>query len=64
MVHAKAGCIMAAFLKILPLWLLVFPGMASRVLFPEDVMIKILILIYLWSCGVLENPRRRIEIEK
>ncbi|MCL4144531.1 UNVERIFIED_CONTAM: hypothetical protein GTU68_040198 [Idotea baltica] len=37
MIHAKAGCILASYLKLLPLWLLVFPGMASRVLFPERV---------------------------
>ena len=37
MVYAKAGCILAAFLKLLPLWLLVFPGMGSRILFPDEV---------------------------
>ncbi|XP_069180378.1 sodium/glucose cotransporter 4 [Procambarus clarkii] len=37
MSHAKAGCILAAYLKFLPLWLLVFPGMAARVLYPERV---------------------------
>ncbi|XP_066983881.1 sodium/mannose cotransporter SLC5A10-like isoform X1 [Macrobrachium rosenbergii] len=37
MSHAKAGCILASYLKFLPLWLLVFPGMAARVLFPETV---------------------------
>ena len=35
--HAKAGCIFAAYLKFLPLWLLVFPGMAARVLFKDTV---------------------------
>lgn len=35
--HAKGGCIFAAILKILPLFIIVFPGMISRVLFPDDV---------------------------
>ncbi|CAG0886193.1 unnamed protein product [Cyprideis torosa] len=35
--HAKAGCVMAAFCKITPLFLLVFVGMASRILFPDKV---------------------------
>ncbi|KAL1428636.1 hypothetical protein MTO96_002989 [Rhipicephalus appendiculatus] len=37
MVHAKAGCILAGYLKLLPLYLLVLPGMAARVLFPDLV---------------------------
>ncbi|KAG0712627.1 Sodium/glucose cotransporter 4 [Chionoecetes opilio] len=37
MSHAKGGCILAAYLKFLPMWLLVFPGMAARVLFPDRV---------------------------
>ncbi|KAM6165613.1 sodium/myo-inositol cotransporter 2 isoform 3-T3 [Erethizon dorsatum] len=35
--HAKGGSLMAAYLKILPLFLMVFPGMVSRVLFPDQV---------------------------
>ncbi|XP_048187949.1 sodium/myo-inositol cotransporter 2 isoform X2 [Perognathus longimembris pacificus] len=35
--HAKGGSLMAAYLKILPLFIMVFPGMVSRVLFPEEV---------------------------
>ncbi|XP_077551401.1 sodium/mannose cotransporter SLC5A10-like isoform X2 [Haemaphysalis longicornis] len=35
--HAKAGSILTGYLKILPLFLMVFPGMAARVLFPEVV---------------------------
>ncbi|CAL8076725.1 unnamed protein product [Calicophoron daubneyi] len=35
--HAKAGCLLAGIFKLLPLWLLVFPGMISRVLFPDEV---------------------------
>ncbi|XP_071946517.1 sodium/glucose cotransporter 4-like [Antedon mediterranea] len=35
--HAKGGCVFAGFLKILPLFLIVFPGMISRVLFVDQV---------------------------
>lgn len=35
--HAKAGCILAGVLKLLPLWLLVFPGMISRILFADEI---------------------------
>uniref|UniRef100_A0A0B7AB31 Uncharacterized protein n=1 Tax=Arion vulgaris TaxID=1028688 RepID=A0A0B7AB31_9EUPU len=35
--HAKAGALLCGFLKILPLFLLVFPGMISRILFTESV---------------------------
>jgi uncharacterized sodium:solute symporter family permease YidK len=31
--HAKAGCVFAGYLKLLPLFLIIFPGMISRVLF-------------------------------
>lgn len=37
MVHAKAGCIFAGYLKLLPLFLLVLPGMAARILYPDIV---------------------------
>ncbi|XP_039696121.1 sodium/myo-inositol cotransporter 2 [Pteropus medius] len=35
--HAKAGSLLAAYLKVLPLFMMVFPGMVSRVLFPDQV---------------------------
>ncbi|BFZ17588.1 hypothetical protein BsWGS_20627 [Bradybaena similaris] len=35
--HAKAGCLLAAYLKFLPLWLIVFPGMIARVLYTDKV---------------------------
>ena len=35
--HAKAGCILASYLKLLPMFIIIFPGMASRVLFPNRV---------------------------
>ncbi|XP_076467786.1 sodium/glucose cotransporter 4-like [Babylonia areolata] len=37
MIHAKAGCVLAAALKILPFFLWIIPGMISRILFPDDV---------------------------
>ncbi|XP_055955745.1 sodium/glucose cotransporter 4 isoform X3 [Patella vulgata] len=35
--HAKAGSILAGYLKFLPLFLMIFPGMISRVLFPDFI---------------------------
>uniref|UniRef100_A0A6Q2YZT3 Sodium/glucose cotransporter 2 n=1 Tax=Esox lucius TaxID=8010 RepID=A0A6Q2YZT3_ESOLU len=35
--HVKAGCILCGYLKLLPMFLMVFPGMISRVLFPDEV---------------------------
>ncbi|XP_041376601.1 sodium/glucose cotransporter 4-like isoform X2 [Gigantopelta aegis] len=35
--HAKGGAIVAGYLKLLPLFLMVYPGMISRALFPESV---------------------------
>lgn len=36
--HAKAGCILAGYLKFFPLWLIVLPGMISRILFTSTVL--------------------------
>lgn len=35
--HSKAACVMASYLKILPFFLFLWPGMISRVLFPDEV---------------------------
>ncbi|KAL4218732.1 hypothetical protein ACF0H5_021320 [Mactra antiquata] len=35
--HAKAGTILCSYIKILPLFMLVFPGMIARILFTETV---------------------------
>ena len=32
--HAKAGCIMTGWGKILPMFLMIWPGMISRALYP------------------------------
>merc|ERR1719153_28560 len=37
MSHAKGACILAGYLKLLPLFIMIFPGMAARVLFTNDV---------------------------
>src|SRR3974390_849102 len=36
--HAKAGTIFAGFLKILPVFMLVLPGIVAKALFPEQVV--------------------------
>ena len=36
--HAKAGCVFAAALKVLPMFLIIFPGMISRVLFSGRIL--------------------------
>jgi SSS family solute:Na+ symporter len=35
--HAKAGTVLAAFLKILPVFMLVVPGMVARALYPAEM---------------------------
>ncbi|CAF5016267.1 unnamed protein product [Rotaria sp. Silwood1] len=35
--HARAGCLVAGILKLLPLFLMVFPGMIARILFPNEI---------------------------
>ncbi|XP_078700547.1 sodium/mannose cotransporter SLC5A10-like isoform X1 [Branchiostoma floridae x Branchiostoma belcheri] len=35
--HAKGGCVVTMFLKMLPMFLIVMPGMISRVLYPDIV---------------------------
>ncbi|XP_072178261.1 sodium/myo-inositol cotransporter 2-like [Diadema setosum] len=35
--HAQGGCVLAGFLKLLPLFMIVLPGMIARVLFPDTV---------------------------
>ncbi|RXN38396.1 sodium glucose cotransporter 1 [Labeo rohita] len=35
--HVKAGCILCGYLKLLPMFLMVFPGMISRVLYTDAI---------------------------
>ncbi|XP_036450499.1 sodium/glucose cotransporter 1 [Colossoma macropomum] len=37
MSHVKAGCILCGYLKLLPMFLMVMPGMISRVLYTDEV---------------------------
>ncbi|OCT98256.1 hypothetical protein XELAEV_18010487mg [Xenopus laevis] len=37
MSHVKAGCILCGYLKLLPMFLMVFPGMLSRILYTDEV---------------------------
>uniref|UniRef100_A0A4W3GW97 Sodium/glucose cotransporter 1 n=1 Tax=Callorhinchus milii TaxID=7868 RepID=A0A4W3GW97_CALMI len=37
MSHVKAGCILCGYLKLLPMYLMVFPGMVSRVLYTDVI---------------------------
>lgn len=37
--HIKAGCILCGYLKLMPMFLMVMPGMISRVLYPGNVHI-------------------------
>ncbi|XP_078617965.1 sodium/glucose cotransporter 4-like [Branchiostoma floridae x Branchiostoma japonicum] len=35
--HSKGGCILVGYLKILPFFLMILPGMISRALYPDEV---------------------------
>uniref|UniRef100_A0A8C6M7X1 Sodium/glucose cotransporter 1 n=1 Tax=Nothobranchius furzeri TaxID=105023 RepID=A0A8C6M7X1_NOTFU len=35
--HVKGGCILCGYLKLFPMFLMVFPGMISRILYPDVV---------------------------
>ncbi|XP_025910143.1 sodium/glucose cotransporter 2-like, partial [Nothoprocta perdicaria] len=35
--HVRAGCVLCGYLKVLPMFLMVLPGMAARVLYPGEV---------------------------
>uniref|UniRef100_A0AAY4BIN1 Sodium/myo-inositol cotransporter 2 n=1 Tax=Denticeps clupeoides TaxID=299321 RepID=A0AAY4BIN1_9TELE len=37
LLHAKGGSLMAAYLKVLPFFMMVLPGMISRILYPDEV---------------------------
>lgn len=37
--HIKAGCILCGYLKLMPMFLMVMPGMISRILYPGTVCI-------------------------
>ncbi|XP_052800770.1 sodium/glucose cotransporter 4-like [Mya arenaria] len=35
--HAKAGSLLCAYLKILPMFIMIMPGMISRILYPDEI---------------------------
>jgi uncharacterized sodium:solute symporter family permease YidK len=35
--HAQGGTLLAGYVKILPVFIMVLPGMISRVLFPDEI---------------------------
>lgn len=35
--HAKGGSILAGYLKLLPIFIMIFPGMISRALYPDEI---------------------------
>ncbi|XP_018412916.1 PREDICTED: sodium/glucose cotransporter 1 isoform X2 [Nanorana parkeri] len=37
MSHVKAGCVLCGYLKLLPMFLMVFPGMISRILYTNEI---------------------------
>uniref|UniRef100_A0AAR2M0C1 Sodium/myo-inositol cotransporter 2 n=1 Tax=Pygocentrus nattereri TaxID=42514 RepID=A0AAR2M0C1_PYGNA len=37
LLHAKGGSLLASYLKVLPFFMMVLPGMISRILFPDEV---------------------------
>lgn len=37
LIHAKGGSLLAAYLKVLPFFMMVLPGMISRILYPNEV---------------------------
>ena len=40
--HAKGGAIMAGYLKILPLFIMIWPGMVSRALYPGRTFVMLI----------------------
>ena len=48
----QGGTVLTSYLKLLPLWLMVFPGMMSRVLYPNEV-----------ACAVPEECKRICQSE-
>lgn len=51
--HAKGGCILASYLKLLPLYLMVLPGMAARILWPSKSFINEYLFQYKFYSSVL-----------
>ncbi|RXN15843.1 sodium glucose cotransporter 2 [Labeo rohita] len=55
--HVKAGCILCGYLKLLPMFLMVFPGMISRVLYPglRGLMLAVMLAALMSSLASIFN---------
>ncbi|XP_044057249.1 sodium/glucose cotransporter 2 isoform X2 [Siniperca chuatsi] len=55
--HVKAGCILCGYLKLLPVFLMVFPGMISRVLYPglRGLMLAVMLAALMSSLASIFN---------
>ncbi|GFY70040.1 hypothetical protein TNIN_495471 [Trichonephila inaurata madagascariensis] len=60
--HAKGGCILAGYLKLLPLFLFVLPGMAARILYPSarGLMISVMLAALMSSLTSIFNSSSTI----
>lgn len=64
--HARAATLMAGYLKFLPLFLIIMPGMISRVLFPgksllvHHKVLKFIALILRKQLYIKDDIRRKI----
>ena len=61
--HAKGGVLLAGTLKFLPLFLLVIPGMAARVLYKNevgyfDIIINTITIFNRWAAPTLTSASR------
>ena len=57
--HAQAGSLLAGYVKILPLFIMVLPGMISRVLYPGKFMLAIVgIIVFYRRFTVMSELRR------
>nr|XP_015221327.1 PREDICTED: sodium/glucose cotransporter 1-like [Lepisosteus oculatus] len=54
MSHVKAGCILCGYLKLLPMFLMVFPGMTSRILYP-GLMLSVMLASLMSSLTSIFN---------
>ncbi|KAJ6653926.1 hypothetical protein lerEdw1_007684 [Lerista edwardsae] len=60
--HAKGGALLASYLKILPLFMMVLPGMISRILFPglRGLMMSVMIAALMSSLTSIFNSASTI----
>ena len=60
--HARGATLMAGYLKFLPLFIIIMPGMISRVLFTG--MILLLLSIYqLQVIGILKSRFNKLDLD-